>query len=91
MPIVPDQPSAAERAALCWHEKHHQGLRWDCWCCCKPCKRENPHYEAAVRAALADIRARIVASLAPGRPPRKMEEPPAPLPRAATASLWRVP
>lgn len=55
-----DEPSKAEKAALRWHKEHHRG---QCWCCCRACKTENPHYAAACAAAMADIEARIRSSI----------------------------
>lgn len=70
-----EEPSRAERSALNWHEQHHSGTPWNCWCCCPRCKRESPRYAPAARAALADIEARIRASVAHVRAtPRKPQE-----------------
>lgn len=56
--------SKPERAALRYHRRYHRDVEATCWCCCRECKRSNPHRPGAVAAALDDIRARIRDSVA---------------------------
>jgi hypothetical protein len=67
---IGDKPSKAEQVATRWHQEHHGTTRVDCWCCCARCRDGSPHYAAAKAAALADIAARLEASVA-SRPTAK--------------------
>jgi hypothetical protein len=58
-----DRPSKAEQAATRWHRQQHPTSRADCWCCCRPCRTENPHHAKACAAMIADVEARIRASV----------------------------
>lgn len=68
---IGEAPSEAEQTATHWHRQNHPASRVDCWCCCASCVEINPHYGDAKAAALADIAARLVASVASHPAPKK--------------------
>jgi len=71
------KPSAAEQAALNWHQRagHTQPRTdQDCWCCCMACRVANPHLTEAKAAAVADIVHRVKESQRPVRVPDRRRD-----------------
>lgn len=62
-------PSADEKEAQQWHEDQHPRAGDEFWTTCRACKLSNPHYQAAWKAQVEDIAARIEDSMSNVRKP----------------------